>query len=167
MNSVKLRSTTPRRIDPSVRRLLQTMQLNPSHAVWLEFHRPKDFKPEFAECHINVLIQCRLHKGEPVSGWTIWQDRAQDFVEAQFHTVWRAQDKRILDLTPRQDREHSVLFVPDPSHRFGLTQVDGQPAVRVYDSVRMQSGVLLNQPDERFHVCVTDLIYEHGIAHRS
>jgi hypothetical protein len=81
LNAVRLHSTTPRRIDPSVRLLLEAMGLDQTGAVWLKLHRPKDFKPELAECHINVLVQRTFRQGEPVCGWTIWQDKANEFVE--------------------------------------------------------------------------------------
>ena len=167
MNGIRLHSTTPRRLDPCVRRLLGAMGLEPEKAVWLELHRVKDFRPLLAECHINVLVQRKYHKGDLVSGWTIWQDKANDFVEAQFHTVWRDTHGNLKDLTPRQDRERTVLFIPDPSRHFGLTHIKSAPAVQVYDSVRMQGGVLLNGPTERVHLCIPNLIYEHGIATRS
>ncbi len=150
-----------------MRRLLEAMGLDQAGAVWLELHRPKDFKPELAECHINVLVQQRFRQGEPVCGWTIWQDKANEFVEAQFHTVWRDAHGNLKDVTPRQDKERTVLFVPDSTRHFCLTHVDNAHVVLVYDSVRMQGGALLSQATKRVHLCVTNLIYEHGIATRT
>jgi hypothetical protein len=167
VGAIRLRSTTPKRINPEVRRLLVEMEIDEASAKWLEFHRPKDFQPALSECHINVLVQCRYRGGQPVCGWTIWQDKANEFVEAQFHTVWSDEHGKLKDVTPRHDRERVVLFVPEPDLRFDLTHVDHRPAVRVFDSVRMQRGVLLNGPAERIHICTTALIHEHNLVSRS
>lgn len=105
--------------------------------------------------------------GSVCSGWTLWQHKPTRFVEAQFHTVWRNDEGRLIDVTPRQDGEKKVLFIPDPKRCIRLTDYEGAPAISTYDNVRMQSGNVLTGPEERVHVLTTQLIYEHGLAVRS
>jgi hypothetical protein len=167
MSETSLKSTTPKRVDPRVRQLLNELCLPESSAVWLKLHKPKFFKPELSECHINASIQSNYESGSTVTGWTIWQDKALDFVEAQFHTVWKDSAGVLRDVTPRQDKERTVLFVPDSKRPVILTDYDGKPAIKIYDNVRMQQGQLLNGIAERVHVLVTNLIYEHDLATRS
>lgn len=164
MDEIKLRLTTPKRLTPNVRRLIDTMRLTADGAVWLKLYRPRDFVSEPAECHINILIQQKFRRGALVSGWTIWQDFENEFVEAQFHSVWRDPQGNLRDITPRQDREQKVLFVPDESRHFKLTHVGDAPALLVYETVRMHRGSLLNGPSERIHVCVTKLLYQYGLV---
>ena len=157
-------STTPKRIDPRVRQLLAHLELSEETACWLEFLRPKKFIPERSECHINAWIQSRYEGGSISTGWVVWQDHAADFVEAQFHTVWKDPNRVLRDVTPRQDRERTVLFVPDTQRTVRFIHYDDRLAVVIFDNVRMREGTLLNGLRERTHILTTALIYEHGLA---
>ena len=124
------------------------------------------FLPEEKECHINAWIQAKYKGGSTCTGWTIWQDKSADFVEAQFHTVWRDAAGLLRDVTPRQHKERKVLFVPDPKRAIRLTDYKGQPAIYTFGNVQMQDGSLRNGPREQVHVLITELIYVHGLAQR-
>jgi hypothetical protein len=164
MQTYQLTSTTPKRIDPRVRQLLVAMGLKETLAQWLPFHRTKAFEAEPNECHINAWVQMKYHGGEICSGWTIWQDRLADFVEAQFHTVWRDKSGLLRDLTPRQDGEREVLFLPDSTREITLTNTVHGPAIVTYDNVRMQSGVLTCSFSQHVRALKTNLIFDHGLA---
>lgn len=166
MELIRLNCKTPKRVDPRIRQLLLCLGLNEANATWLDFHRPKRFVPEQKECHINAWIQTKYEGGSTCTGWTIWQDRSADFVEAQFHTVWRDASRLLRDVTPRQHKEKKVLFLPDPLRSIKLTDYNGLPAIKTFDNVRMQDGELRNGIREQVHVLVTELIYVHGLAER-
>jgi hypothetical protein len=166
MAPLHLSPTTPKRVDPRVRQLLVALDLPETQATWLPLHRPKKFSPERNECHINAWIQMKYEGGTTCTGWMIWQDRAADFLEAQFHTVWRDSAGLLRDVTPRQDKERLALFVPDAQREVRLTNYDGAPAIITFDNVRMKNGALTNILREQTHVLVTELIYVHGLAFR-
>lgn len=166
MDKIRLNCKTPKRVDPRVRQLLFFIGLSEANATWLEFHRPRSFVPEQNECHINARIQTKYEGGFTCTGWTIWQDLSVDFVEAQFHTVWRDASRFLRDVTPRQHREKTILFIPDPLRSIRLTDYNGMPAIETFDNVRMQNGALCNGISEQVHVLVTELIYVHGLVER-
>jgi hypothetical protein len=161
------RATTPKAIDKMITVLLDELSLSAATAQWLKYRKPRCFKPELNECHINAWLQMRYEKsGSLCSGWVIWQSKLAQFVEAQFHTVWRNDEGKLVDVTPRQDGEKRILFVPDSVRAITLLEYKGQPAIKTYDNVRVQSGRLVTGLREQIHVLKTELIYEHGLAIR-
>ena len=166
MERIVLNCKTPKRVDPRIRQLLLFIGLDETTAKWLDFHRPKNFAPEQKECHINACIQTKYEGGSTCTGWTIWQDRSVDFVEAQFHTVWRDASKLLRDVTPRQHPEKKVLFLPDPLRSIRFIDCNDQPAIEIFDNVRMQDGELSNGINALVHILATNLIYVHGLVER-
>jgi hypothetical protein len=67
------------------------------------------------QCHMNVLQQVRTHGGSRCNGWLIWE--MAPFDEAIFHCAWQSPYGELLDITPRDDGEEYILFVPDPNTR--------------------------------------------------
>ena len=163
MFQIKLRLTTPRRIDPEIRALLRELDLDERTVVRLPLHRTKSFKPQIAECHLNAWIQCKFEGGSTSTGWTLWQDRMTQFVEAQFHTVWVDKRNCQRDITPRQDKEREVFFVPDPRLPVRVTRHAGQPALIVFANVSMQSGRLIKGIEEQVRVLNSSLVEEHAL----
>jgi len=160
-----MRHTTPKEIDTMVEKLLERLSISSSTAQWFNYTIPHYFIPEINECHINAWLQLEYEKSGTISsGWIIWQQRETQFIEAMFHSVWCNDNGKLIDVTPRQDGEEKVLFVPDPIRKIRLTEFKGYPAIKSYDNVRMQSGKLLTNPDEAVCVIGTKLIYEHGLA---
>ena len=157
-------STTPKAIDTMVRALLDILSLAASTARWLDYQKPEKFIPEPNECHINAWLQLKYNAGSVCSGWTIWQHEPTQFVEAEFHTVWRNDEGVMIDVTPRQDGEKMILFVPDPLRVISLTNYNGCPAIKSYDNVRIRSGQLQTDIREQVRVLTTRLIYEHGLV---
>lgn len=79
------------------------------------------------ECFGNVRLQVDELGGRVQHGWVLWEWPGV-LIEAEFHSVWVAPDGSWVDVTPRSDAEHTVLFVADPKRVF-----DG----RAIDSVRV------------------------------
>lgn len=63
-------------------------------------------------CHDNCESEVVARGGKVVCGWVVWLHIAQPLIEAEFHAVVR-RDGKLLDVTPRQDNDTSILFVPD------------------------------------------------------
>lgn len=68
-------------------------------------------------CHLNVADKVAKHGGEIVYGWSIWKARSGQWLEADFHSVWK-KDGELIDITPDPDGEEQRLFLPDPSRSF-------------------------------------------------
>ena len=63
-------------------------------------------------CIANCLHMVEHKGGMAVNGWMIWENR--NYAEAEFHCVWHPPGGTFLvDVTPRVDREKTVLFLPD------------------------------------------------------
>jgi hypothetical protein len=106
------------------------------------------------------MVQCKLRGGSIQFGWVLWEDKQADFVEAQFHSVWKNPKGELIDITPRQDNEKRILFITDPNRQvFWLTE-SKKPALKSFDNVRMRYGKLLNEIREAIGIPDTKLLEE-------
>ena len=71
---------------------------------------------EINRCHVNVAGHVKKIGGESVFGWIIWQSRV--LLHAEAHCNWRNPQGEIIDITPKDDREGQVLFLPDPNMKW-------------------------------------------------
>lgn len=78
---------------------------------------------EINECFGTVAAHIEQHGGSVQHGWALWEWPGV-MIEAEFHAVWRALDNSLLDVTPREDSEQRVLFLPDPTRTFDGSAVD-------------------------------------------
>lgn len=97
--------------------------------------RYTDFDYDAQECHVNVLHRVTQQGGQRVNGWIIWE--SQPFDEAEFHCVWQHPDGTLIDVTPRNDHEEFILFLPDPKAKLSLGPNQGlvQPCNRTTNSL--------------------------------
>ena len=73
------------------------------------------------ECFFIVPKHIATHGGEEVFGWYIGE-WPRVMIEAIFHVIWRTEDRRYIDITPKVgDR---ILFLPDPHRKYEGRQVD-------------------------------------------
>lgn len=133
---------SPKYLDKTLEGIIKYLGLDSAAAVHLKFSRPSTFTPELNHCHFNSWCQARDHGGSPQSGWVLAQDKFKGFAEAIFHTVWRAPDGKLMDVTPRVDLEKRLLFVPDGRRTITLTEVEGRPAITTFENVRVFQGEL-------------------------
>jgi hypothetical protein len=141
--AVRLRPTAPKKINASLRALIAHLGLEETATQLLKYSAPSGFTPEVSMCHFNVWAQMDRLGGSAQPGWLLWQDTAHHFCEAEFHAVWVAPDGRLVDLTPRRDREKRVMFLPDPTRAITLTEGDGRPAIKTYLNVKLHAGCLI------------------------
>lgn len=62
-----------------------------------------------------MLEKVRHDGGAIVFGWTIWE-WPKVMLTAEFHAVWESPDGDLIDITPKPQRETSIIFVPDRSY---------------------------------------------------
>jgi len=89
--------------------------------VFLALRAEHDAIPQ--ECYDNVEQKIRRDGGWTQHGWTIWEWPSV-LVEAEFHCVWRSPDGELVDITPKQEGDESILFLPDPKRQYSGKQVD-------------------------------------------
>ena len=69
------------------------------------------------ECFPNVRKKIAMDGGSYVNGWTIWQ-WANMLITAEAHSIWKSEAGDLIDITPHNYNEHTILFVPDSNVRF-------------------------------------------------
>ena len=83
---------------------------------------------EAGQCHINVERHVQAHGGTPLYGWIIWQSAA--LLDAEFHCNWSDREGEVWDITPKADGETTILFVPEPTLRWGGRAVPSRRKAR-------------------------------------
>lgn len=154
-NQIKLRPMSPRVIDGQMEALIRVLGLQQERPRLLPYTEPTGFQPAPAHCHWNAWEQSATEGGGIQPGWMLFQDKRAKFAEAIFHAVWIATDGKLRDITPRQDWEELVLFVPDPTRHITLDEYEGRPAIWTYSNAKMQGSRVLAQP-ERFKAVLMD-----------
>ncbi|MFW9874923.1 MAG: SEC-C metal-binding domain-containing protein [Candidatus Thorarchaeota archaeon] len=69
------------------------------------------------ECFSNVKKKIEDSGGSIQYGWTIWE-LPNLFLEAEFHAIWIDPSGKLIDITPKQDNEEQILFLPDPVRQY-------------------------------------------------
>ena len=64
-------------------------------------------------CHTNVPAYIEENGGSKANGWTIWE--ARYWLEAECHCNWADPAGTTIDITPKDDGESRILFLPDDS----------------------------------------------------
>jgi hypothetical protein len=134
------KSTTPKVIEAEVAKLLDYLELDPSTAARLKYTAPTTFTPELSMCHFNAWLQHRDQGGSVQIGWILWQMKELSFCEAMFHAVWVSPENQLVDVTPRQDGEEEVLFVPDDRFPVSMRVMDGAPVIDTFDNIQVMRG---------------------------
>lgn len=125
----------PENIDSQLKRLITFLGLNEAEFCLLEYRKESKFEAEIDNCHLNVLIKCNMDEGNFCFGWMFVQDKSQNYVEAQFHCVWRSPEGNLVDITPRIFNMERIMFIPDYSRRIQLKKINGLPSIITFDNV--------------------------------
>ena len=105
-----LKATTPRKTSDEILSFCQSIRSDNSPdyvQVQPEEHAIAN------RCHTNVPTYIEEHGGSKATGWIIWE--ARYWLEAEFHCNWLSPDGTLIDITPKDDRETRILFLPDDS----------------------------------------------------
>jgi hypothetical protein len=110
---IKFAPTTPIKQSLSIKMFLKEIGLK-SHPRFLKFtNKSEKYLPNF--CLSNCEVEHAISKSPILYGWSIWEDKQQHFIEAEFHAVLLISNE-LVDITPRVDGEEKILWVHDP-HR--------------------------------------------------
>lgn len=108
------KTTTPKFITSSVIAFANKLNLKVT-PIYLQAKTESYAKPSF--CFPNVHRKIELDGGSIQHGWVIWE-RLGQFLEAEFHAVWKSPEGELVDITPKIDGETSVVFVAEDSLRW-------------------------------------------------
>ena len=110
--------TTPRTISPNIRRLCA--ELSPGQTPMFVRVEPSA-EATHGNCVFNVPPHIEQFGGRMILGWCIWEWPGI-LLNAEFHACWLSPEEELIDITPKPDRERTILFLPDP-----LLKFDGKP----------------------------------------
>lgn len=109
-----------------------------------------DVKPSghavLSECFDNTERQVFQLGGSVQYGWTIWETPGV-LLDAEFHAIWRDQNGTLVDITPKDDGETRILFLPDNTRVWEKELV---PNIR---------RVLDNSPEARKKLEIADALF--------
>jgi len=75
------------------------------------------------ECFVLVPEHSKRNGGEALIGWALWEWPSL-FVEAEFHSIWRALNGSLLDISAKKSPTEKILFLPDPLREYQGQQVN-------------------------------------------
>jgi len=108
---------------------------------------------ESGECFVVVPQALAAIGGEQVVGWALWE-WPRVMIEAEFHTVIRRADGKLVDVTPRPINFRKTAFLEDPGRRYEGRQVDNvrkplrsDPLIERFIGLAERRFALLNEGD--------------------
>lgn len=120
-------TSTPKEITKHIRQLIA--KVAPGRDAKYLAVRPQD-GAKVNECFPNVEAKISHAGGRMLCGWQIWE-WPYVLVEAEFHAVWVSPEGELVEITPKQHGEETILFVPDPALTYaGLAKDNVRVAVR-------------------------------------
>lgn len=105
-----LRATTPKAITDEVLSFCKSIRSDTTPC--LVTVQPDEYAV-VNRCHTNVPAYIKEHTGSEAYGWTIWE--ARYWLEAECHCNWVDPTGTMIDITPKDDGESQILFLPDDS----------------------------------------------------
>lgn len=121
MDVSKLIPSTPLEIDNDVKALVEKLDTGTS-PVFLDV-TPESYA-QINECVAAVQQKISEEGGEEKLGWQIWAIPGVMIIEAEFHSVWVSPTGEMKDITPKQQGEQKVLFLPDPNLKYEGIQIN-------------------------------------------
>ncbi len=82
-----------------------------------------DINSENGECFKNIENYIQKNDGNIQYGWIIWET-PNVMLEAEFHAVCRLPNGDLLDITPTNDGEKEILFLPDNVMKYNGEKID-------------------------------------------
>ena len=103
--------TTPSSLDEDILNFCQ--KISSEKALFLEVNPLVIDGVRKLFCYENVDIAIKKGLGKQQLGWILWADPKKRFLKAEAHAVLKNWDGKLIDVTPQQDKESKILFLPD------------------------------------------------------
>jgi hypothetical protein len=106
------------------------------------------------ECVVNVARAVEEGGGEAVNGWNLIETLPGVLMEAEFHSLWRAPDGSLHDVTPKElpMLDQHTVFLADPSLKYEGRQIDNvrvplvdDQLIRSHISIQKKKFAALNE----------------------
>lgn len=75
------------------------------------------------ECFPNVERYIKTNGGNILYGWQIWE-WPKVLVEAEFHAIWVSPLGAYIDITPKDNHENKIFFLPSIKKSYQGRQID-------------------------------------------
>jgi SEC-C motif len=95
------------------------------------------------DCFNNVESLVAAQGGARAIGWAVWE-WPNTYLEAEFHAVWKTEDGRLLDVTPKEGGETQILFVPDSRRSYTGEFVDN-PRMPLRDDALISDYITMSK----------------------
>ncbi len=101
--------STPDKIDKTIEDFCKKINKN-KNPVFINV--APTFEAKKNECFYNVRNHTEKNGGNIIYGWSIWIWK-NVYIEAEHHAVWKTLNEELVDITPKEDNEKKILFLPD------------------------------------------------------
>jgi hypothetical protein len=101
---------------------------------------------KFDNCFNEVKEQVRKSGGSQLFGWMIWI-WPYVMTEAVLHSVWQSPKGELVDVTPKQENEQRILFIPDSNVSYAGKRVDNV-RIALWDDPRVHKYIRLSDDYE-------------------
>lgn len=133
-------NTTPKAITEKILELCKTLD-DSQIPVYVPFTNVSGATRD--GCFINVVEQVEKNGGLIQYGWAIWE-HPNVLIEALFHACWIDTAGKLVDITPKQDGEKQILFLPDTKRKYEGIPIDNVRMIltknpKLIESFRQQS----------------------------
>jgi len=126
-------------------------------AQFIDVIPDKDAQP--LECIKNVKTCTQKNGGQAVLGWAIWL-HPNLYLEAEFHSIHKTLDNKLIDVTPHKDNPLKILFLEDFQIRYKNVQINN---IRKNISGLKLVDRYINNINEIFKITNKgNLKYQHG-----
>jgi hypothetical protein len=99
-------------------------------------------------CFYNTKGYVAQCGGSVQYGWIIWEAPSV-LLEAEFHAVWRDPEGKLLDVTPKEDGETRIVFLPDRTRVWGKELI---PNIRRVLNDSPECRKMLERADALFEI---------------
>lgn len=140
LDKTPMRTCTPSAVTKQLLGL--TCKLAPGQSpIYLQVQPEADSKMN--ECFPNVEAKIQKAGGSIVYGWQLWE-WPHVLIEAEFHAVWCSSEGVIKEITPKQNGEEKILFLPDPKRVYRGTPIDNV-RVALRDDLLIQHFIAISE----------------------
>lgn len=114
--------------------------LAPGNPVFIDVAPTPTARPGW--CFANVAEVAATAGGSVCYGWAIWGAPGL-WYNAEFHAVWKTSGETLIDVTPKVDGEHFIMFLPDPRYSpdFDFYQRPNNVRMRTYGHFERRDSV--------------------------
>lgn len=135
----KLKPKTPKKINSAVKKLIISLGIN-TLPFYLSLTKVDYSRAGY--CFNNCEQYAKNNNASVVYGWMIWEDRKNNFIEAEFHAII-SENGQYKDISPRINNEDKILFVIDKSRNSGRKEANSWYS---WTNIKIFDGFVREEP---------------------